>query len=390
MKQILLGTTALVAASLVTAPAMAAERIQLEIRGYHVGGISYSDGDFTSFSYDEYTDTSASDSGIGDYNEINFGSDSEVHFRGSTTLDNGLEVSFKAELELEDDADVDGDADAIDEVYIQFDGGFGRVQFGQNDGAMDQMAVVAPLIFKEHGHSDSDLDPFDSLGWGNPIDTVGDYTGDDIKLTYFTPSFNGLQIGASLTPNPCKNDTGYSDCSFTTMGRNYIEVSATWEMEVESFEFAASAGFGAGESSGSGEEPSEWTLGAAIETAGFTIGGSFKDTNTSGNSTRDETHWDAGISYETGPWSFNIAYGAMDVEYTSGGVRYTEEATSWIAGAVYSYGPGMQIGFGVTTLDASEAFHDPMDTYIDPDYYSYRESEGFEGTSFFVENSIKF
>ena len=105
-----------------------------------------------------------------------------------------------------------------------------------------------------------------------------------------------------------------------------------------------------------------------------------------------ETRWQSfcRISYETGPWSINIAYGAMDVEYTSSGVQYTEEAASWIAGVVYAYGPGMQIGFGVTTLDATDAFYDPMDTYVDPDYYGYRESVGFEGTSFFVENSIKF
>ena len=137
MKKIFLGSTALIAAAAFTAPAMSAERLQLQLRGYHIGSISYTDGDFSS-SY-RYSDVggvygSGSASGIGDYNEINFGSDSEVHFRGATTLDNGLEISFRAELELEDDPAAKSNADVIDEVYVQVDGGFGRIQFGQQDG----------------------------------------------------------------------------------------------------------------------------------------------------------------------------------------------------------------------------------------------------------------
>ena len=379
MKNLFLGTTAIVAAAALSAPAMAAERIQLELRGYHVGGVSYTDGEYTSFSRDILHSGGTFSDVTGDYNEINFGSDSEVHFRGSTSLDNGLRISFKAELELEDDADVDSDADAIDEVYIQLDGGFGRVQFGQNDGVMDQMAVVAPLIFKEHGHSDSDLDPFDPIGWGNPIDTVGDFTGDDIKLTYFTPSMNGFQLGASFTPNPCKNDTGYSPCVATEFARNYIEVSATFEADLGNVEIGLSGGYGQGSAGNSGDEPTEWTLGAQLESGGFTLGGSYKDTNTTGNSSHDETHWDVGIAYETGPWMFNVAYGAMEADWIDGDV-YTEEGNSWIAGVAYMYGPGMQIGAGVTTLDAEETNFDG--------HWLYGDS--FEGLSLFIENSIKF
>ncbi len=396
MKKVLLGTTALIAATAITAPAMSAERIQLQLRGYHVGGISYTDMDGTSNFYDlvdPLNDTSG-DLFSGDYNNINFGSDSEVHFRGATTLDNGLRVSFKAELELEDDADVDGDADAIDEVYVQFDGGFGRIQFGQNDGVMDQMAVVAPLIFAEHAHSDPDLDPFDPWGWDNPIDTVGDFSGDDIKITYFTPEMNGFQLGFSFTPNPCKNDTGYSDCIDDEYARNYWEVSATFEADLDNVSLGFSGGYGTGESGSAYETPREWTLGAEIGFGGFTLGGSYKDSQTLGDNVanQDDTSFDVGAAYETGPWAFNVAYGQREWSGRADDdnifdnpteIHFDNEAESWVAGVTYMYGPGMQIGLGVTTIDGEAR---TADVLVD----EYATLEEFDGTSVFIENVIKF
>jgi len=375
MSKFLLNTSALVAATVFAAPALSAERIQLDVRGYFVGGVAYTDSDYGQRRIEIATGNSVvTQTGDGG-NEINFGSDSEIHFRGSATLDNGLEISFKAELELEDDAD-------IDEVYIQADGGFGRVQFGQNDGVMDQMAVTAPSIFVGHSHMDVDLDldPFDPIPFRNRANTVGDFTGDDIKISYFTPSMNGFQIGVSYTPNPCKNDTGYSGCVFEEFARNYWEASASWEVDVNNVGFAFSGGYGQGESQSSAEEPSEWTLGANISLGGFTLGGSYKDSNTSGVSTFELTDWDAGASYEDGPWAFNLAYGKR--EFDSGAsffIPFTNESESWIGGFTYAFGPGMQIGAGVQTHSAGGVTVFGGDNFIDE----------FDGTSVFLELALE-
>lgn len=363
MKKVLLGTTALIAVASMAVEASAAERISLGLRGYHVGGIAYTD-----------IDTNL------DENPINFGSDSEIHFRGETTLDNGLRVSFRAELELEDDSDVDGDADQIDEVYIQFDGGFGRVQFGQNDGVMDQTLVTAPLIFAEHGHNDPDMDPFAPYGFGggsggpgNPIDTYADFTGDDIKITYFTPEMNGFQLGFSYTPNPCKNDTGYAGCVFSDYGRNFIEVAATFEHEFNNVTMALSGGYGQGEQGGGADNPQEWAVGGELSFGGFTIGGSYANKQTGGGVSTEQDHWDAGVSYETGPWAFMLSYGNAegDIDY---GSSEDEEFQSWLGGFTYMYGPGMQFGFGIQTLDV-----DDSGTFNDED-----------ALAVFIENAITF
>jgi len=418
MNKLFLGTTALATAILVSAPAMSAERLQLQLRGYHIGSISYTDGEYST----RYQNIdmgavygSGQNSYIDDYNEINFGSDSEVHFRGALTLDNGLEVSFRAELELEDDPAV-GKSDTIDEVYVQFDGGFGRLQFGQQDGVVDQTHVHEPSTFVGHAVNDvsrGNQDPFDPLGEGNPIKTSGDFSSDWIKIIYFTPSMNGLQLGFSYTPNPCRNAAGYAGCVFTDFGRNYWEVAGTYETAINNLGIELSVGYGQGESGGASEEPSELSLGANVSFGGFTLGGAWADRNTNGDSTLERTDWSAGATYENGPWGFNLNYGRTDSDYNSlcngcasmfagpalgvgGGIEnrrtFEVDAESWLAGVTYRYGPGMQIGFGVQMLDTDSSVRN---TYYNPypttptglvDY----SARGFEGTSVFLENSLSF
>jgi len=418
MNKLFLGTTALATAILVSAPAMSAERLQLQLRGYHIGSVSYTDAENIA-SYRNIDMGAVYGSGqsdlVGDYNEINFGSDSEVHFRGALTLDNGLEVSFRAELELEDDPAVDK-SDTIDEVYVQFDGGFGRLQFGQQDGVIDQMHVHEPSTFVGHAVNDvsrGNQDPFDPIGEGNPIKTSGDFSSDWIKIIYFTPSMNGLQLGFSYTPNPCRNAAGYAGCVFTDFGRNYWEVGGTYETAINNLGIELSAGYGQGESGSGSEEPSELSLGANVSFGGFTLGGAWADRITSGDDTLNRTDWAAGATYENGPWGFNLNYAQMDSDRSAfctscasmyygpaAGVgfgidnnrTFEDEAESWLAGITYKYGPGMQIGLGVQTLDTNSGL---LNTYYNPypttptGLVDYSE-RAFEGTSVFIENSMSF
>jgi len=339
MKKILLGTTAIVTAAAFTAPAFAADKIKLGLRGYFTGGMAYYDLD-----------------GIDDVEQFIFGHDSEVHFRGSTTLDNGLKVSFRAELELENDADSrggDSDADTIDEVYIQFDGGFGRVQFGQQDGVGDQMVISAPNVFGEHTISSIDLNPFEAaidstIGstFDNSIDTSPDFTSDNTKLIYFTPRFAGFQIGLSYMPVREKNANGYdfgSDILESNFGNNYIEIAGTWKHKFNGVGLGLSASYGEGDKGASSNDPNEWHVGGEIEFGGFTFGAAYKEDDNSGSSTApEEEHFDLGFTYETGPWTLGLAYGSQDnVNYNS-----NVEQDNWIGGLAYKFGPGMELGLG--------------------------------------------
>ncbi|MFP3942665.1 MAG: porin [Alphaproteobacteria bacterium] len=393
-----MGTTAIVAAAACAAPASAADKIQLELRGYAqfgaAGIVSEPDG--------------------GGGNRGAFGSDSEVHFRGKTILDNGLAISFQAQLELEDDPEVDDDADLIDEVYVQFDGGFGRIQFGMQDGVGDQMIISAPNVFSQFTISSIDMNPFemytssdidsdvrDILGESSYLDTSPDFSADHTKVIYFTPRIYGLQLGVSYAPNPCRNDTGLDvntsaagdsdpDTFFScgnddVFGSNYWEVAGNFEHEFDGFGVGVSASYGSGGGNdfgpalagaviddGEADGPSEWHAGGELffNLVGgrLTIGGAYKETdaidaeNTSITNliaadfdvdATSSRHWDAGAKFGVGPWEFGGAYGRAQSTYVFvSSFDQETELTTMIGGVSYKMGPGIKLGLGVIHSDA--------------------------------------
>ena len=101
MKHILLGTTALVAAGLMAGPAAAQQGVQLGLGGFYFGALGGNvDEDFDANGFSD-----------NDKNTWDFKQDVEVHFLGETTLDNGLTVGARIELEAQQQDD------QIDEVW---------------------------------------------------------------------------------------------------------------------------------------------------------------------------------------------------------------------------------------------------------------------------------
>ena len=212
MKKFLLGTTALVSAGLVAQSAQAADPIELSIGGYHNWAYFFAKND-----NNPAAGTLPAEPGfnLGD-NDIKF--DGEVQLRGSTVLDNGLEVGVRIEIEGETQGD------SMDENYAWIEGSFGTFRFGNDDPVSAQMATAAPYLNYMFGANSpsvfaNGLSQFfarsGSTGVG-PAGTVrsrfaaGAYatfatfpnsTFDDAGLYYFTPVFNGFQFGVSYAPN---------------------------------------------------------------------------------------------------------------------------------------------------------------------------------------------
>ena len=131
MKKILLGSTALVAASMIAAPgAQASDPIKLGVGGWMIQGIGYADQDG---SFEDATSTK--------YNGWDQKQRSEVHFKGSTKLDNGIAVSVKIELE----SDSNGDNFGIDENYMKLtSASLGSLYLGKYKGVGYTMRHGAP------------------------------------------------------------------------------------------------------------------------------------------------------------------------------------------------------------------------------------------------------
>jgi predicted porin len=131
-------------------------------------------------------------------NDLDFFNDTEVHVLLKGKHDaTGIEYGGTVELE----ADTNQTSNT-DETWLFLRGGFGEVRLGDEDGTSDSdgLAVSANTISQDVGTGGLDGDQFEVLaGSIKTFESTG--TSDATKIRYQTPSFGGLQFGASYTPN---------------------------------------------------------------------------------------------------------------------------------------------------------------------------------------------
>lgn len=139
--------------------------------------------------------------------------EAEIEFEGKTTLDNGVEVGVKVQLEAETCAD------QVDQSYVWFEGGFGLVRLGNHYGASYEMFYGAPTPIVGHGVNTPNFLHL-AVG-GNSIVTPLTYvtaTFKSEKVTYFTPRITGFQLSAFYTPDSCEEANPGSAGSSTGVG----------------------------------------------------------------------------------------------------------------------------------------------------------------------------
>ena len=215
MKKLML-STAVAAFAFVVSPAFAQDDsgVKLNLGGHFKGYLNYTNQD--------------------DVQDVDILRQTEVHFGGETTLDNGLTVGahIEASADIETGGTDDRDGFAIDESYAYFAGSWGRVNFGDEDGAAYLLQVAAPS-------ADDNIDGIRQFI--NPTSTTGseailgvfdydnDFAGDLDKLTYLSPVFNGFQAGVSYTPdNATLTRALGGNSGDTTVG----DQSNVWEVAV--------------------------------------------------------------------------------------------------------------------------------------------------------------
>tara|TARA_R110001583_G_scaffold96819_3_gene241403 strand:+ start:112847 stop:113926 length:1080 start_codon:yes stop_codon:yes gene_type:complete len=336
MKKILVATTALVAVSGFAVSASASEKIKLSVGGYmeQWAGITSQDDAFD--------------------NKNAFQSDTEIHFKGSTTLDNGIEVGAAVELEGE------SSDDQIDEQYLYINGSFGQIKMGEDDSAADDMGIIAPAVGPV-GVNDGDL-----TNWVDAYlpDTVPS-DGDDPKITYFTPVMGGFRAGVSYTDSDKSKNAGGSGGNLgqtTTEGLPVVSAGLSYDHDFDGVALGLSA---VGEHKGQGNW---YGLGANVGFGNFTVGGSWghieddygvNDRQVSGNKTDT---YDIGVAY-----SMNAAKVSLTYAYSDYGNRSTKAMSNGIAPAstgemnTVDLGLAYQLGAGVAWKSSVFWFNDDND-----------------------------
>jgi len=351
MKKVLLGTTALLAgAGFVASPAFAADGIKLGVGGF-----------FKEAYMVVFDDDNEGEAG-NENNTDGFFNDAEVHFTGSTVLDNGLEVGARIELEGENDGD------QIDEAWIYFSGGFGEVRVGSDDDALANACIVPP-------GGTGNFSAFSPNQWGantvttNTVCNGVDDKGDAQKLVYITPSFGGFQLTVSYTPNG--GDEDHVDGVGPHVGmptnadnesRHNLSAYGTYSFEGDGWGLTAGAG-GAWEGhveqapGPDRDEQDFYQAGLNLTFGNFAVGGVFEyehDLLDQGGDNVDQWVAGGGASYTMDAWTVGLQYSHLDQE-NDGSAPTTDDLQQdrvTLTGN-YAMGPGINVDgeLGYTWVD---------------------------------------
>jgi len=337
MKKILFGTTALVAAGMVVGAASAAEKMKVGVSGYQQLYLIYG--------------SQSDNAGEPAANLRNHGilKEGEIHFKASTTMDNGIKVGWESELEGESGAA----ARVMDENYVWMSGDFGRVVIGGYWG---------PSLLMSHNA------PGAAPGWGdfanlapatNPAaNTVGGpnsfaaFTFKDNKIQYYSPVIGpGLKIGVAYTPELGASQNGVG--GFTT-DNTAGDSGSTYEVALELNTKVGKGSLGAyavylksalEAASAGAEDRIAWALGATLGMGAWSVGGGYKIDNEGVTADSDEVHYGLGGSYSMGPVKYALNYVAGTDE--NGGGANADDVTFLQLSMAYSWGPGVTLGAGI-------------------------------------------
>jgi outer membrane protein OmpU len=363
MKKQLLTTTALVAAGAIALSGAAIAKPKITIGGgaEQIIGIGSNEAAF-----DE-----ASGQRIG----FDQHSDGEVHFNGSVNLDNGIKIRTRVELES-NSADTTagrnsnvingapgtasngagaGSPDTIDEHWMRISGSFGEIRLGSGDPA--GMAMTTGYL-GTWSTGVGQLLAFDTTDWisrpatvtANQVGRV-DLNSDAEHISYFTPRFNGFQVGVSYVPssqedvNNQRSLSGAADTDHWSFGVNYNGKFG-----------GASVGVAAGytfnnESAVDRDDDQVWGIGIRVDMQGIRVGMSFVDndeqeaisTGISGaaGGTNGQEVFEMGVRYIFGPNAVSGTYQKSETTGTAGQASTSDETETMAVAYRRTLGPGV-------------------------------------------------
>ncbi|MEZ5830787.1 MAG: porin [Dongiaceae bacterium] len=370
-----MASSALLSAGVVTSPAFAADGVKLGIGGF-----------FRTAYMAVFDDDSEGELG-NEHNTDGFFSDAEVHFTGSTVLDNGLTVGAHIELEGENSND------QIDEAWVYFSGGFGEFRIGSQDDALAGSCLLPP------GGTDN-FSAFSPNQWGaNTLTSnaacIGVAKEDAQKLVYITPVFGGFQLSLSYTPSGGTEDQidgggPHVGMPFNTDGESRHNFSAYGTYSYEGNGWGLTAGAGASieghveKSVGPDRNKQEfYQAGVNVNVGNFAVGGVFEyynDIIDQGPSDLDRWVAGLGAAYTIDAWTLGLQYSHLDQSTNNSHTADEFQQDRVTLTGLYALGPGINIDgeVGYTWIDTDPENGTVSGTPVD----NYDALEIGIGTSF--------
>jgi outer membrane protein OmpU len=174
------------------------------------------------------------------------------------------------------------------------------------------------------------------------LPTASDWTQDDAqKITYYTPRFSGVQLGASYIGDTNNGSTAIGGAN-PVNGGGFVDVFAggiNYEGNVSDnvgIEAALTGEYGRSDTLAT-EDLRAWSAGIGANFSGFSVATSYTDQGDSGTTAGDDnSFWTLGGAYENGPFGLSATYLKGEAETAA----VTNEYQLLSLGADYQLAPG--------------------------------------------------
>jgi len=310
LKKQLMTTTALVAAGLIGTAGAANAQLKLGLGGFQeaiVGVASNNSPDGENRAHQAF----------------DVQHDGEIHFKASQTLDNGLKIRTRVELESSTQSD------QIDEAYVDISGKWGAIRIGAEDNAASLMNTGTFGAWATNVGQNTNFDVTDWV-----LRPSGGFTfdltqrlelgeGDSEKITYFTPRVGGVQVGVSWIPSGEEEANG----SIAGTEGTAIDVSRAWALATNYRAKLGGVGVGmaagymagnqpggqaAGEGGDFGGDPKGWTMSGAFSFSGVKIAAGYQSrksiTSDKNGAVADSNELSFGAKYKFGKNHVSAGY----------------------------------------------------------------------------------
>ena len=258
----------------------------------------------------------------------------EVHFKPSITLENG--ITFAAQIEFEGDS-----AAGVDRSYMDISSdSLGMIRIGSHPSMGYGMIVAAPGVgLGINSGAHPNFIPVGSqtgAAYSSNNEVGGNWEA--MRVSYMTPSLGGLTIGVSYAADGrgggnSANHTGFLTAAETKGDLSDImDIGAKFTQSLGEMNVTLAARYGTAQLEGYDKKPRETAVGAQLGFGAFTVGGAYADSQRPAG--KDSEGWSLGASYAMDAWTFGIE--TYQGEYDNG----DDHSVSKIA-ASRTLGPGV-------------------------------------------------
>lgn len=291
--------------------------------------------------------------------------------------DNGLEYGARLRIRAANaDRTVDGDR-----AFIFANGSFGTIQAGLNSGlgGATLLNYQGPLDYQMLTLTDqaisyiprqtvtgtvvSGADTASALTFNTLTARYPSPNGTTTKLTYYSPSFSGLQAAFTYTPRSDSSNTDINRTKEVAAGptaaqrvfTDIVESALIYDGKWDNWFVKANAHYAFGRPADSSTNPagfkslSVWELGGRIGYGPWSVGGGYLNSGETGQSKAavarraDGSVWHVAAQYNAVPWTVGFGYQRGE-DAGSLSVAGKRKLDLYDAGFFYHLGPGMKAG----------------------------------------------